>query len=137
MRRALICVTLLIALCSNRGVYRMALTSRKGVLVSTIPIPMCHLWSADGYQFSISYFCYTAHVLFMHCLQVVRQNCGTFLKYNRHKEESEFQHCKFVHSRMLCRRTQLLWLISSCLIKKMSISFWIDDDTFILWVLIL
>lgn len=111
MRRALICVTLLIALCSNRGVYRMALRSRKGVLVPAVPIPMCHLWSTDGYQFSISHFCYTVHVLFIHCLQVVKQDYGVYLNYNRHKEKSEILQCKFVHLEMPCRTTHLLTYI--------------------------
>lgn len=51
MRRALICVTLLIDLCAKRGGYGMALRNRKEVLVSTVAIPMCHLWSTDGYLF--------------------------------------------------------------------------------------
>lgn len=136
MGRALICVTLLIAPRSNRGVYGKALRSRKEVLVSTVPIPMCHLWSTDGYLLPVSYFCYThtfIRLLYLHCLHRRRENYHSTCRKERKKRKK----LKFMHRRILCSMTQLLWLIWSCLIKKMSISFWIADDTFILWVLIL
>lgn len=114
----------------------MALRSRKEVLVPTVPIPKCHLWSTDGYRRSISYFFAIRLPHFaLPSGEDILQLMKNKLEYvERDKEAREIQLYELRNAR---RKDWTFVITSSCLIKKMSISFWIADDTFILWVLIL